>query len=217
MITQITNLDELNSLLYTRLINPHPLKLDFDLRAAFVINNSLYSNLRSSLLNGSTYEQFIDSTTFTSAEDLPSLLSTCELYGWSNTSPSNTIFFYPYSSKNFYSDFYSDLTPSLYSSVMSLLKSTGRISQIGTGYGKAFIIKPQLMGDIHFQSLPTPVDPNNIIQSIQTISNSLSSYVEDTNYLLSIIEQKDQTIQYLQNQIDLLNKKINSVYQTTWR
>lgn len=217
MITQIDSLDLLNSIAHERLVSDHPFKLSFDLRAAYVINNSSYSTLRSSLINGLTYSQYIDSTSFYSIEDISSLLSTSELYGWNDNTPINSIFFYPFSLKNFYSDFYSDLTPSLYSALLTLLKTTGRIVQIGTGYGKSLIIKPQIMSDVHLQTLPSAVDPSKMIQSIQSVATSLSTYIEDNNYLLSVIEEKNNTINYLNNQIEELNKRLNLVYQTTWR
>jgi hypothetical protein len=176
----------------------------------------LYSNLRSALQIESYSEyslRLIDDnpeSTY-SAETLATFETYAPLADGVN------YYFYPYSIKEFTSQFFSGLVPTLAESIISLMKSTGRITQIGGGSGKAIIVKTQLMTDVHFQSIPKTVSPQESILGITDALSSLTSYVKNNEYLYDVIAQKDQLIIALREEVNQLNNKVVSVYQTTWR
>jgi hypothetical protein len=214
IISSIDSLDQLNAISYSQFLESD--LITFDLISAYIINNNLYSGLRSALHIESYSEyslRLIDDnpgSTF-SAE----ALSTFETYA--PLADGVNYYFYPYSIKEFTTQFFSGIVPTLAESIISLMKATGRITQIGGGSGKAIIIKTQLMTDVHFQSIPKTVSPQESILNITDALTSLSSYVKDNEYLYEVISQKDQLIISLREEINQLNNKIISVYQTTWR
>ena len=95
--------------------------------------------------------------------------------------------------------------------------TTGRIIQIGTGQGKAFVIKPNHFTDVHYSSLPIVKDPEELISSIQSSVSLISEYTNNINWLIEVIEDKNEIISEMQEQINELNNRIYSMYQTTWR
>jgi hypothetical protein len=126
-------------------------------------------------------------------------------------------FFFPFSKKEFISTFFSDLLPSISESIFNLLKSSGRITQIGAGSGKAFVIKSQEFTESHLEMISTTNSPEEILSQISLSISHLSNSLVDNSYLLNQLDLKDLKIKELNQQIDDLNKKIYSVYQTTWR
>jgi hypothetical protein len=73
------------------------------------------------------------------------------------------------------------------------------------------------MTDVHFQSIPKTVSPQESILGITDALSSLTSYVKNNEYLYDVIAQKDQLIIALREEVNQLNNKVVSVYQTTWR
>jgi hypothetical protein len=214
IISSIDTLDQLNAISYSQFLESD--LITFNLISAYVINNNLYSNLRSALQIESYSEyslRLIDDnpeSTY-SAETLATFETYAPLADGVN------YYFYPYSIKEFTSQFFSGLVPTLAESIISLMKSTGRITQIGGGSGKAIIVKTQLMTDVHFQSIPKTVSPQESILGITDALSSLTSYVKNNEYLYDVIAQKDQLIIALREEVNQLNNKVVSVYQTTWR
>ena len=215
IITSIDTLDQLNAISYSQFLESD--LIPFDLISAYVINNNMYSNLRSAL-QVESYSEFSlrlidqnqDGSTY-SAESLATFETYAPLADGVN------YYFYPYSIKDFTAQFFSSIVPSLAESIITLMKATGRITQIGGGSGKAIIIKTQLMTDVHLQSIPRTVSPQESMVAITDALASLGSYVQNNEYLYEIIDKKDQLIISLREEINQLNNKIISVYQTTWR
>lgn len=213
IISSIDSLDQLNQISYSQFLESD--LINFDLVSAHVINNNMYANLRTAL-NVESYHDFSSRLVneYSTALSTSETLATFETYA---PASDGLNYFYPYSIKEFTSQFFSDLVPTLAETVISLMKTTGRIIQIGGGSGKAIIIKPQLMTDVHFQSIPKTVSPQDSILEIKNAVASLSTYIQDNEYLYDIISQKDQLIIALREEINQLNNKVLSVYQTTWR
>jgi hypothetical protein len=214
IISSIDTLDQLNAISYSQFLESD--LITFNLISAYVINNNLYSNLRSALQIESYSEyslRLIDDnpeSTY-SAETLATFETYAPLADGVN------YYFYPYSIKEFTTQFFSALVPTLADSIIALMKATGRITQIGGGSGKAIIVKTQLMTDVHFQSIPKTVSPQESILGITDALSSLTSYVKNNEYLYDVIAQKDQLIIALREEVNQLNNKVVSVYQTTWR
>jgi hypothetical protein len=214
IISSIDSLDQLNKLSYHQFLESD--LINFDLVSAHVINNNMYSNLRNALQIESYHDFSYRLLNEYSTELATSeTLATFETYA--PVADGVNYYFYPYSSKDFTAQFFSNVVPSLSEIIINLMKSTGRIVQIGGGSGKAIIVKTQLMTQVHFDSIPKQVSPHQAILEINNSIVSLNSYIQNNEYLNKIIEQKDQTIADLNSQIDELNKKVLSVYQTTWR
>jgi hypothetical protein len=213
IISSIDSLDQLNQISYSQFLESD--LIHFDLVSAYIINNNMYANLRTAL-SVESYHDFSSRlvTEYYTALSSSETLATFETYASATDVLS---YFYPYSIKEFTSQFFANVLPTLAETVISLMKTTGRIIQIGGGSGKAIIIKPQLMTDVHFQSIPKTVSPQDSILEIKNAVASLSSYVQDNQYLYDIINQKDQLIIALREEINQLNNKVLSVYQTTWR
>jgi hypothetical protein len=215
IITSIDTLDQLNAISYSQFLESD--LIPFDLISAYVINNNLYGNLRSALQIES-YSEFslrlidsnLDGNTY-SAETLATFETYAPLADGVN------YYFYPYSIKDFTARFFSNIIPTLAESIINLMKSTGRITQIGGGSGKAIIVKTQPMTDVHLQSIPKIVPPQESILTINDALASLNSYIQNNEYLYEVINIKDQLIIALREEINQLNNKIISVYQTTWR
>jgi len=215
IITSIDTLDQLNAISYSQFLESD--LIPFNLVSAYVINNNLYGNLRSALQIES-YSDFslrlIDANLDGGAYSAETL-ATFETYA--PLADGVNYYFYPYSIKEFTAQFFSSIVPSLAESIINLMKSTGRITQIGGGSGKAIIIKTQPMTDVHLQSIPKTVSPQESILGISDALASLNSYIRNNEYLYEVIDQKDQLIIALREEINQLNNKIISVYQTTWR
>jgi peptidoglycan hydrolase CwlO-like protein len=65
--------------------------------------------------------------------------------------------------------------------------------------------------------ISTTNSPEEILSQISLSISHLSNSLVDNSYLLNQLDLKDLKIKELNQQIDDLNKKIYSVYQTTWR
>ena len=222
MITNIDNLETLNSVTHQRFSSEDNTKsIDFNYLAAYVINTGDYSRFRSHITNDSSLSDYSDlileetSSTLTAFCTSSSIIATLELYA--PISEGVDYFFFPFSKKEFISTFFSDLLPSISESIFNLLKSSGRITQIGAGSGKAFVIKSQEFTESHLEMISTTNSPEEILSQISLSISHLSNSLVDNSYLLNQLNQKDLKIQELNQEIIDLNKKIYSVYQTTWR
>lgn len=219
-ITSFDSIEHLNQYCYTNFINSDPLRnsdynLNFKLYpldsiAADVIINGNYSFVRS---YAGSYTDFV--TNYINTASSSEILRILELY--SSYTEEFPVYLYPYSRKDFIETYFVDLVPTLSSSVFDLLKSTGRINQIGAGQGKALVIKPSLLTEEHLSSLPSVKSTEEIISSINSELSLLTQSLSNTEYLMNKIAEKDQVIESLQAQILELNSKINQAYQTTWR
>jgi hypothetical protein len=218
MITfSIESLEQLNNIAYYN-FNPdlNTKLIPFDAASAYVIDHNQFAALRTVLNSGSSYADYVHTLNGLSSDAINSCIATYDLY-CPNSDSAAPVYFYPYSSKDFFPDFFPTVLPTLRNALFELLKSTGRIIQIGGGSGKAFVVKPQLMTEAHMTSLPAYVDPTVSINSMSFLVNSLSTYVNDNQFLYQMLEEKDNQIHFLMNQITELNNKITSAYQTTWR
>lgn len=216
IMNTISDLETLNTISCSQFTDSENIKvIPFDALCAYVINNNLYASLRTHLESGLTYEEYKNSDSVSSfnLEDLD-VIATLELYSPQNSS---SVFLFPYSKKEFIINFLSNLTPTLSDFLYELMKSTGRLIQIGGGAGKAIVIKPSPMNESHLASIPVYNSPEQIIESIISSAQTLKEVLADKDYYLNIISEKDQIIEKLSQEIVSLNNKIYSVYQTTWR
>lgn len=219
IIFSIESLEELNNNAYYN-FNPdlNSKLIPFDAVCAYVIDHNQFQPLRTVLNSGSSYVDYVHTLISLSSDVISSCIATYDLHCPNpNATSYAPVYFYPYSSKDFLPDFFPNVLPTLRNALFELLKSTGRIIQVGGGSGKGFVIKPQLMNEAHMTSLPPYINPAISIQSMSFLIDSLSTYVIDNQFLYQMMEEKDNQIHFLMNQIAELNNKINSAYQTTWR
>lgn len=231
IINSIKDLDHLNSLCCDQFIDTDNYNrlLQFDNISAYVIYAGIYSDLRSYLDSGRDYSDYLSylietypdvnfNQTSSSTEPILSnvhVLSTYELYAPMSTNAG--YYFFPYSRKEFISAFYSNVTPTLLDSILDLMRSTGRLTQIGGGSGKAMVIRTEPFTSIHMSPFSNHVDHSQSISGINNLLSSLSTLVSDVQFYVDYIQQQDNKILYLQQTIEELKSKINSAYQTTWR
>lgn len=207
------DLDHLNEVAYTRFLDQN--LISFDSNAAMIVHYNLYTSSRQFLKNGGTLLEFVqqlDSDLYPWNTDV---LAVLESYAPSNDS--NPVCFYPYSKKTFISTFFSQIIPTLSNSLFDLMITSQRLRQIGSGQGKAFIIKPAPFTQMHFDSLPVQKTPQQISVELSSIVSSVQDHILNTDYLIEIIEEKDLEIEQLQEQIISLQNQLFSAYQTTWR
>jgi len=208
IIKNIESVEELNEIAYFPFIEERKELVKFDARIAYIVNKGLYSPLRNAIKNNIPLEQLVifDEVVFSTLNDLvvPTL----------NNNLGKTLF--PFSKKVFYNTFFSETIPTLSDSLYNLLKVTQRITPIGSGLHKAYIIdaKP-------FDSIPTleevSINPESVSSTLTSAVSSLTSYIDNAAFYEEKIIQRDKIIQQLLIEIEEIKKQVYSAYQTTWR
>lgn len=207
IIKTIDSLDDLNFVAYQPFITDRVDFFEITPKIAYVILNDLHSDLRKSLKSNIPIEELVIFTD-------ESLSSSSVLNAVSQYSGKKL---YPFSRKHFYETFFSNVLPSLADSVYTMLKNTHRITPIGGGQHKAFIINPSPMTEA---DMLVPSQPINLTQLCSDLSNSLNllnDYIAEASFYEEKIAQRDQFIQSLYTEISNLHSQINTAYQTTWR
>ena len=218
-ISSISSLEDLNAITYDNFVENDSLT-KFNNITAYFIHHGLIAKFRNGLLAGQNLGQFVTSYCDESGVNSyemttsPESVSTYELYTAGFT---QDCYFIPFSKKDFISSYFSDITPQLSEVIFDLMKSTGRLVQIGSGGGKAFILKPIQFNQTHFESLPVFNTPEQLINVAQEAIESLKLQIKDVDYYVQKIAEKDEIISQLNQHILELNNRINQVYQTTWR
>ena len=218
-ISSISSLEELNKITYHNFVENDSLT-KFNNITAYLIHYGFITKFRNALLAGQNLGQFVtslcDELGLNSYEMTisPESVSTYELYTAGFT---QDCYFIPFSKKDFISSYFSNMTPQLSEVVFDLMKSTGRLVQIGSGGGKAFVLKPIQFNQTHFESLPVFSTPEQLLDIAQGAIESLKLQIKDVDYYVEKIAEKDEIIAQLTQHIVELNNKINQVYQTTWR
>jgi len=220
IVDRINDLEHLNALAYNVFLDDQRNDLiPYDTYCAYVIKTNSYTALRNSISSGVNFSSYKEQlhqqepnlSTLLLNNDVLSLL---ELY---NPSGSDSIYFYPFNKNTFIQSFFPSVVPTLSSHIFDLLKSTGRIIQIGSGLGKSFIINPSLLTQSHFDSMPVAPSVSDIVSLINNSLSDLTSIVSDKQFYLDQIAKRDQIIDQLNQEIAALNNKIGFAYQTTWR
>lgn len=220
IISKIENLDHLNELCCDQFIDSTGFNrlVPFDSLAAYVVNSSGYTDLRSFLDSGNNYDDYLsylqENNVSVDLSDL-SIISTFELYA--PVAENCSYFFFPYSKKEFISAFYGNVIPTLLESIIELMRSTGRLTQIGGGAGKAIVIKCQYLTETHMSHFAETTDPLQAIDSISSLLKSLSSSFSDKQFYLDYIQHQHDVISKLNITVEELKKQVYSAYQTTWR
>jgi hypothetical protein len=141
IIKTIESTEQLDQVAYLPFISSRVDLLDFNSKIAYVIHNNLFSVIRKSVKNNISLDELVVfNEDLLSNKDVQYIV---QLYSEAK--------FYPFSRKEFYASFFSNLIPSLADSVYNHLKATNRIVPIGSGQHKGFIINPSSF-----------VNPNNI-------------------------------------------------------
>jgi hypothetical protein len=215
----ISSLEELNQISYQNFIDSDSM-IEFNYYTSYILNNNLITQFRTALNDNSTLFTYINllcETTGITTEQILSNQEAINTFDLHASGFTGTMYFVPFSKKDFISSYFSDLTPQLSDVIFDLMKSTGRLIQIGSGGGKAFVIKPIQFNESHFQSIPAFSTPEQLLDSAEDIISSLRLQMKNSEYYVQRIAEKDEIITNLTNQIVELNQKIHQVYQTTWR
>lgn len=129
----------------------------------------------------------------------------------------NSLSYYPtyvfFGSKDDLRSHFFEFYPSVFSSLFDYLISSGTLVKSGTGKGRAFLFLPSIL-DLDFSDYSFAEDDQNILDSFLSFHNSIK---DDNNYLLSVIEQKDNYIQTLHEKINSLAQQNYISYHSTWR
>jgi hypothetical protein len=208
IIKKIESNEELDQICFYPFLVSRVDLLDFDYKIAYVINSNLFTSLRNSIKNNVPLDQLIvfpeDVINDREIQYLTQLYSEMK--------------FYPFSRKEFYAAFLSNLIPSLADFVYNHLKSTNRIIPIGSGQHKGFVINAKSFKDESLPAFPVySYSFDDLIEQNQNLLQSLSHYAQESSFYEDAIRFRDQHIQDLYAQIDALQNQINSLYQTTWR
>ena len=223
IINTLNDLDQVNQICYQQFLDLDPNKnydssfnfIPFDYIASNIVATGNYTSLRNFTEN---FESYTYRDWFTAQ---PQVVYTSEIARildlYSQYSDDSPVYLYPSSKKEFIQTYFANVTPTLSSYLFDLMKSTGRLIQIGAGQGKALIIKPSLFTEFHLSSAPSDRVPSEIISSIINDLSLLSSSLLDVDYYIQQINKKDEIIDSLNKYIENLSSQINHAYQTTWR
>lgn len=213
MISVIDSLEEFND----RFINFNdPQKVDFFLPFDSMVNDALVNNRIEELRiiledSDNSYSYY---------EDLYNLNYsplTEEQYSSSTILvSSNHSLVYPYSKNNFIKQFFDDMLPSLSNHVLSYMKATSRIVQVGAGKGKGLIINPLSFQENDLQFLK-PLQYQSVIESMVNVTALLNNQQADIKFLLDQNQElkTNNTILSLEHQA-MNNARVQD-YLTTWR
>lgn len=206
MITVIDSLDEFND----RFINFNdPAKTDFFLPLDSMVNDALVNNRIEEL------RIILEDTnnSYSYYEDLYNLNYsplTEELY------MSNYYLVYPYSKNNFIKQFFDDMLPSLSNHVLSYMKTTSRLVQIGAGKGKALMFSLTLFTEDDLQFLK-PLQYQHVIEAMVNVTALVNNQQADIKFLL----EQNQELQTTNTILSLDHQAMNNArvqdYLTTWR
>jgi hypothetical protein len=129
---------------------------------------------------------------------------------------SNHSLVYPYSKNNFIKQFFDDMLPSLSNHVLSYMKATSRIVQVGAGKGKGLIINPLSFKEDDLQFLK-PLQYQSVIESMVNVTALLNNQQADIKFLLEQNQElkTNNTILSLEHQA-MNNARVQD-YLTTWR
>lgn len=215
LILSIDNLQTLNQIAFESFSLPNSRMIPFDNACAYVIYNKDFKNFRQFVNNNQTTYDYVASLPVGKYDLNADVLSTYEVYSSSNSD--QLVYFYPFGKLDFMRDYFANVLPTLANAIFDLMKSTGRIVQIGSGNGKAIVVTPSVFAEIHLSALPVVSNPKQSFEDISTALASVSSYVQNFDYLIEMISHRDQVIDSLRDQVKQLNDKVYSMYQTTWR
>jgi hypothetical protein len=218
-ISNISSLEELNKICYQDFIDNSSM-IEFNYYTAYIVNNNLINQFRTALISNSNLHSYINTLCENSGITPEQILANQEAINSFDLYASGfagTMYFIPFSKKDLISSYFSNLTPQLADVIFDLMKSTGRLFQIGAGGGKAFVLKPIQFNDSHFQSIPAFSTPEQLLNTAEDVISSLRIQLKNSEYYIQKLAEKDEIISNLTNQIVELNNKIHQVYQTTWR
>jgi hypothetical protein len=111
--------------------------------------------------------------------------------------------------RNLFFDFY----PSVFSDIFNYLIFKGSLKQVGNGKGYAFLFYPSIL-DLDFSDYTFDNHSDDIAVSFVNFYNSLK---EDNQYLESVIKQKDEYIEKLEQRVQNLDQQNYVFYHSTWR
>jgi len=129
---------------------------------------------------------------------------------------SNYYLVYPYSKNNFIKQFFDDMLPSLSNHVLSYMKATSRLVQVGAGKGKAlmFSLTPFTEDDLQFLK---PLQYQHVIEAMVNVTALVNNQQADIKFLLD----QNQELQTTNTILSLEHQAINTArvqdYLTTWR
>jgi hypothetical protein len=125
---------------------------------------------------------------------------------------------YPFSRTQFFKKFYSNVVPSVANLYFTYMKNTNRIIQIGSGVGKALLIKPVQFTEEDFtviKSLDVPY--TSMAQLLVQATDHLAKQEADIKFLLEKISDSDFIINNLNDKISFLESQVINTTTYTWR
>jgi hypothetical protein len=125
---------------------------------------------------------------------------------------------YPFSKTQFFKKFYSNVVPSVANLYFTYMKNTNRIIQIGSGVGKALLIKPVQFTEEDFtviKSLDVPY--TSMAQLLVQATDHLAKQEADIKFLLEKISDSDSIINNLNDKISFLESQVINTTTYTWR
>jgi hypothetical protein len=208
IIKTIESTEQLDQVAYLPFISSRVDLLDFNSKIAYVIHNNLFSVIRKSIKNNIPLDELVVfNEDLLSNKDVQYIV---QLYSEAK--------FYPFSRKEFYASFFSNLIPSLADSVYNHLKATNRIVPIGSGQHKGFIVNPSSFStDVLPDFSSDVISFSDILDESKSSLEKLFYYYEESVFYEEAIKIRDAHIQSLYEQIANLQNQISSAYQTTWR
>jgi hypothetical protein len=129
---------------------------------------------------------------------------------------SNYSLLYPYSKNNFIKQFFNDMLPSLSNHVLSYMKTTSRIVQIGAGKGKGLMLNPVSFTEDDLQFLK-PLQYQHVIEAMVNVTALVNNQQADIKFLLDQNQELQTTNTILSLEHQAMNNARVQDYLTTWR
>lgn len=202
LITSFSNLDALNNYFDTICANSSCIQLDSHID--YIIRTNDIQVLRDYLLEDAALEDLHNYASIKAATKLDTITEYISDY---------PVYVFPNSTTKFKREIFTNLLPSLSTTLYQHLKISGRISQLGSGSGQAVFIKYIPFTQPEYETFSFYLNPHLIKEAV---SNMISSQSDDISYLLQIVANLQTDIQNLTSTNDSLVVDNMNIRMMTW-
>lgn len=125
---------------------------------------------------------------------------------------------FPFSKTAFCKTYYSNVMPSIIDLFFQYMKTNKHIVQIGSGVGKALIIRTDYLTQEEYTELTSnTVSFSELADLMVKITHQQAKQQADIEYLLTTIQEKENVIAQMRNEYSSLETNLINSTMYTWR
>lgn len=125
---------------------------------------------------------------------------------------------YPFSKTQFFKTFYSNIVPSVANLYFNYMKNSNRIIQIGSGVGKALLIKPVNFTEEEFVAIKSlDVPYSTLAQLLIQATDHLAKQEADIKFLLDKVSNAEESVELMRSKLIESESLLINTTMTTWR